>query len=801
MSTENGQAFIKSLAYFVRTHEKALANALQLQKQGSRNGSSTTGASSFAGLSFSSQTIKPAKLTLTPHHLYYMLTRFEELGVVVGPMNVRLENLHADAGPTNYVSFLGDGHNSKARASDRDSIHSVSSVRSVMSGMSALWSNLGLSSNSTTKLEKQRLATQEDLKYLYSAFTKIPCLRVCPDSKARLISGFEEFPFDSAVPLVAFKNLSALEISDLDFRQFYGWDTVADNLRSLTIKRGAIEDPADVLTNIVLDDMDKRRRRSAKSPSSSTQPWPAPSPTFKPAESPGPISALEASSSPDRRVSGSSPKGGQLMRATSVGSPTTKSLARRRQKSVSPHRPSSSRHGYSTPHLGGLRLRRESGSSGSSRSSTPRTSSSNLLLNMLPATKWRFLRHLSLADNGLTALSALSLLPVANTLQSFDLSSNHFGEIPDSLTSLTGLRALNLSNCMIDSLRSLSRSSLPAITTLNLRANRLASLAGVEGLLALERLDLRDNKLADPDELARVTALPNIREVYVAKNPFTKTHSNYRITIFNLFRKTPGYTEDVLIDSTGPTYAERRHLVDRAPEATNVPIVKPPLEEDDEPAVYPHGGSSGAANSYVVHTSQALQSSAMGVPDSASTANDKAVYGANTQRRRKAGRRRIVELSTSESFQHSQSGDGASDSLAPPINLQSSVDPRNVTETQPWNAPEPESRLPQESRTQSFDSASTVLSSSNDAQDLGDPYKREAANSNLTGEAYRRKIEALRNDLGNGWLSAMGDESWNTQKSSNHFSDRDVNPSRTVRPHKEERGLSRGIVATSRTLG
>ena len=170
--------------------------------------------------------MKPARLTLTPHHLFYLLTRFQELGVAVGPMDIRVENIHSDASPANYVSFLNQAQRRKLRSSDRDSIHSVSSIRSVMSTMSSLWSRLGLLSKSESKLEKQKAAVLDDLKYLYSAFTKVPCLRLSPDHKAPLIAGFEEFPFDSAVPLLAFKNVTVLEISDIDFRQFMagtGW--------------------------------------------------------------------------------------------------------------------------------------------------------------------------------------------------------------------------------------------------------------------------------------------------------------------------------------------------------------------------------------------------------------------------------------------------------------------------------------------------------------------------------------------------------------------------------------------------
>ena len=193
------------------------------------------------------------------------------MGIPVGPMNVRLENIHAEASPANYVSFLSQSQMSQGR-SERDSIHSVSSVRSVMSGMSNLWSGLGIGpSTSAAKTEKAKVQLSIDLKYLYSAFTKIPCLRLSPDRKARLIRGYEEFPFDTAVPLLAFKNVSALEICDVDFRQFYGWDKLAEQLRSLTVKRSNVDDPTDLFINIVLDDMDKRRRRSSKAQS---LPWP-----------------------------------------------------------------------------------------------------------------------------------------------------------------------------------------------------------------------------------------------------------------------------------------------------------------------------------------------------------------------------------------------------------------------------------------------------------------------------------------------------------------------------------------------
>lgn len=543
---------LQNLAYFVRTHERALANALQLQRQGPKNGqqSQTSGSAASTSSNASSSTsstlasalslpylglssahIKPAKLTLTPHHLFYLLSRYEELGVTVGPMNVRLENIHTDAAPTNYVSFLGSAPKSRGRASDADSMHSVSSVRSVMSSMSSMWSHFSLS-NSAAKIEKQQAQIREDLRYLYSAFTKIPCLRLAPDHHSRLIAGYEEFPFDTAVPLFVFKNISVLEVCDLDFRQFYGWDRLAEQLRSLTIKRGNVDDPIDLLLNIVLDDMDKRRRRSSKAPAPATPAspagaWPSSSPSIKPMELARSMSTPNSPLVDQRRGSTGSP----LEHLVRGGSSEGKKLPRVRQRSISPSRPPSSRQGssYGIPRSSTPKLRRSSGSSGSStQERTPRHSASNLIaMGMLPSSKWRFLRHLSLADNSLTSLTTSSLAPIAGTLQSFDLSGNLFSEIPDALASLTHLRALNLANCMIESLHSLSRNPLPAITTLNLRSNRLVSLAGIERLYSLERLDIRANRLMDPTELARLTGIPDIIDLYVAKNPFVKTHSKF----------------------------------------------------------------------------------------------------------------------------------------------------------------------------------------------------------------------------------------------------------------------------------
>jgi hypothetical protein len=809
------------LAYFVRTHEKALANALQLQRQNPKNGQAIISPSSPSGpasppssssssvwaaalslpsLTFTSQSIKPAKLTLTPHHLFYILSRFEDLGIPVGPMNVRLENIHTDASPANYVSFLGSAQRNKAKSSDRDSIHSVSSVRSVMSGMSSLWSTFRIGSNSEARAEKQKAQLQEDLRYLYSAFTKIPCLRLSPDHKARLIAGYEEFPFDTAVPLFAFKNVTALEIHDVDFRQFYGWDRLADNLRSLTVKRAGVDDPADLLINVVLDDMDKRRRRSAKAHASSA-PWSTAGPSAKggqsaPSESP-PLSPTSASKQ------STSPRG-------AVVAPERSSKTGQRQRSTSPTRPPSSRHGsshvYSRSTANAPNIRRSSGSSSSSvRSTTPRGSSSNLLsMGWFPATKWRFLRHLSLADNALTNISAASLAPLANTLQSLDVSANLFAEIPDSLASLTCLRALNLSNCMIDSLHSLGRNPLPAITTLNLRSNRLTSLAGVERLLSLERVDFRDNKLTDPTEVARLTGVPDITDIYVNRNPFCKTHSTYRVTIFNLFRKTPGYTEDVVIDSMGPSNAEKKQLVDRVPERHGVPIVKPPTEDETHPPRHVAPKSVKA-----VETPSDMTGVLQRTGSLQHTKSGRSVQG--SEKKKKGPKRRIVELSQTDtlpSSSHSNlTGLAYEDTAigqAPKItkaasNTLATDPPRLVEPSKGQVSGDPTKKTTQEERTvaQGFHTSHQPLPPIDTASQTK-PTESEPAEFEVSEDLYKKKIEALRQDFGNTWLSALGDETWDNASVTSFPSDRDYT-SPTIRPTLP-RTPSQSIVS-GRTLG
>lgn len=817
----------QNLAYFVRTHERALANALHLQHQKTKNGKDHTSAAASSSkaassttislaealtrpyLSFASHNIRPAKLTLTPHHLFYLLSKFEDLGVDVGPMTVRLENLHSDAAPSNYVSFLGHAPKSRGKQSDADSLRSVSSVRSVMSSMSSMWSTLTLS-NSAAKAEKKMAQYREDLKYLYSCFTKIPSLRLAPDSRARLISGFEEFPFDTAVPLFAFKNVSSLEICELDFRQFHGWDRLAEQLRSLILNRAGVDDPLDVLQDIVLDDAERRRKRSSKTHQVPTTPstssgwmWSNSPKTrelkdFKLDRSySSPVTSINATDS--RRASAGGPP-------LAIRLPSADGSHRPRQPSDSPSRPSTttSRPGSwqksqtGRPSISNKTFRSSSGSSGSSQHEmTPRHSSSDLLsMGILPPSKWRFLRHLSLAENGLAFLTTGSLAPVAGTLQSLDLSGNLFSEIPDALAGLSHLRALNLSNCMIDSLSSLLRSPLPAITTLNLRSNRLLSLAGIERLYSLERLDLRDNRLHDPTELARLTGIPEVHDLYVVKNPFTKTHGSYRITIFNVFRSSPGHTDDVIIDSMGPLYHEKKHLVDRVPEPANKPIVQAPDEDEASWQAEEELTNAGvqAIPERSAHGSHRRTTSDLGPKSSL--------------RRKKAPRRRIVELAQAEQRTTTRIEEAVAEPPVPELTELPPMPHTPTTESDQPSTPEatpyhtaPSTQLAQQQPSLSirprldvaFTSPTPKIRRTSD--DDNSPV-RSPHDMGSNTDVYRQKIEALKQELGPNWLSALNEERL-TGPQPRHRSFSPAPRTSAARPDRPSRGVSVG----GRTLG
>ena len=368
--------------------------------------------------------------------------------------------------------------------------------------------------------------------------------------------------------------------------------------------------------------------------------------------------------------------------------------------------------------------------------------------------------------------------------------------MPDCLATLTTLRALNLSNCMIESLHSLTRNPLPAVTALNLRSNRLVSIAGVERLVLLERLDLRDNKIQDPTELARLTESPRMHEVYVLRNPFVKTHSNYRVTIFNLFRVTPGYTEDIVIDSSLPGYSERRQLRDRAPEperateAKSVPI-EPPADVPKQTEMR-------------TNTANGEEMQGVQRPPPQTTQSEFAV---GSGRKRKGTRRRIVDLAQDQTppIPRQQVPMEMPQEFTRP-SLATSFSDDVSPKTKPTLLPplQVHSEMPSPQELHNMDLPHHLPP---DVSDRGRSLATEIQSLNLNGtlnpnaEEFRQKIEAFKDEVGSKWLT-MVPELNRSQLANVPTTTPPFNHTRLMSPDAPAfRASSQGIVSGSRTLG
>ena len=285
-------------------------------------------------------------------------------------------------------------------------------------------------------------------------------------------------------------------------------------------------------------------------------------------------------------------------------------------------------------------------------------------------------------------------------------------------------------------------------------------------------------------------------------NPFCKTHPAFRVTIFNLFRKTPGYTTDILIDSTAPTTGERKQLVDRVPEVAGVPVVKPP-PEDDRPAPPPK----------VVKAIDATSESSDMPRRTSSLQRTKSARSANgSQKKKKVPKRRIVELSQTETARQSSStaltGLAYEDTTAgeAPKVVKAATDTvvkENLRFLEPTDG-EPASdptKEPMSDDRAVVDETHTIhqqlppLDTSNPSKSPEPPQ----GEFDVSNDIYKKKIEALRQDFGNSWLSALGDDSWDATSVTSFPSDRGYN-SPTMRPTLP-RTPSQGIVSGGRTLG
>ncbi|KAJ9475196.1 Adenylate cyclase [Pseudozyma hubeiensis] len=262
MDSIPGDRYIAEYARWLRIHEAKLGDAAASAAAAKRNAASKAdpSASSLSSTFWNVVSLVPAGIPSTapapaarpmllrqnPHNLFYLLIRFEELSLPVGSLDT---SIPSSARPTSYFSFVSATPSSKRI----DDTMSISSMRSRISVVSSSL-NSSLSWFSTTKPDPT-----VDLKYIYSCFTKIPNLRLGPVPPRRLVQDFEDCPGQSAVPLDVFRNLQMLELEEVDPRTLMGWDRVCVGLRGLTCRRGGVEDLTGLMVGLVVGDAKRRR--------------------------------------------------------------------------------------------------------------------------------------------------------------------------------------------------------------------------------------------------------------------------------------------------------------------------------------------------------------------------------------------------------------------------------------------------------------------------------------------------------------------------------------------------------------
>ncbi|WBW75216.1 leucine-rich repeat protein [Schizosaccharomyces osmophilus] len=504
----DGEKYVRNLASYIYTHEKRLANA----------------SSQFISTSiFSSQ---PVQLHLTLHHLYFLLTQFEDIDVNAGPLNIRIENLHSEAFPSDYTSFLKNRASRKVDYDDNMSMKSVATIGSILSQVSSLWSRFSTASTESTE-HRNRLKLLSLIRYIYSSFTKLPFLSLVYNPKAVLISQFEEFPLDTAVPVTVFKNLSSLEVRGYDVRSIYGWNSLSLGLKSLVLHRCDLVDLSEVLIKLVLDDTDLYRFRSSRQNMSQS-------------------STISQIRSPAKSLN--------LRRSVSLGSKDQSS-------------PQHSNNFHRTLSQSVLVLSKDGGNDSSNlsvKSNEPLSDAESVMSSHA----WSQLLYFRCSNCNLKYVSSKTFLPLASLL-SLDLSGNQLVELPSALAELPQLRSLNLANNKLVNCRTLYHIKIPNLQTLVLACNQLKDLSGLEAAPTLQRLDVRDNLIVDPVEFRRLIGNTNFEEAYISSNPFTKTNSSHRIMIFNYFREFPE-SKDILLDGRGPSMLERMYLAEKATPSTNL---------------------------------------------------------------------------------------------------------------------------------------------------------------------------------------------------------------------------------------
>ncbi|KDQ55876.1 hypothetical protein JAAARDRAFT_159330 [Jaapia argillacea MUCL 33604] len=255
MQHEPGDEYLRRVATFIRNHEQNLAEGgFQRRRRAKRHSEPAPGSAlnPLSWLTFDNNgpapPAKPVVLSLDTQRLFYILIRLEAVGIDVGSLDVKVDS---PSRPMSYINLFNDV--------DKSDAMSFTSFRSSFSAVSRL--SLGGS-----WWGRQAPPTVDsELKYIYSSFTKLPALTLTAPGRKMIAELANDSPNENALPLNCFKNLQSLECIDIDPRTLLGWDRLADSLWSLTVKKSGVEDVSDIFIGAVLDDQARREGTISRS--------------------------------------------------------------------------------------------------------------------------------------------------------------------------------------------------------------------------------------------------------------------------------------------------------------------------------------------------------------------------------------------------------------------------------------------------------------------------------------------------------------------------------------------------------
>lgn len=539
----DGDIYIQKLSTYVRRNEEALANGLLCFSK-SRN---TVGK------------VKPLRLKFTIHHLYFVTERIESslLGVDVGPLNVKLDTPNHE--PT-FISFMANNARSvKHVDSDTKSITSMNSVKSIVSNASAYWR---LSLN----FSKDPNIIVRDLRYLYSSFTKLPCLILTRKSNLSSINMYEEYPCDTSVPMKMFKNLQVLEMVGYEPNEIFGWHVLSDQLRILIIRDSKLSNLADCLFNLVLADEvgrmsfsgQKQPRKSAENPLpfiNAQQQSILEHPHID-YEHPPPLPTLSSLWMLNKQSEHShpylhTPSSHQQHHQVQMNNPFARNTRRKRASTM----PDKTRVGPDAdmPQV----------------DANETISPTNFLSNSgaaddfqtLADEKWSLLKQLLVSETSISVIPSYVFKPLCNIVK-LNLSHNLLSEIPMGLDELQNVKYLNFSDNYIENLDNMPL-SLQHLSVLNLSNNKLETIDGLDNLFRVDKIDLRHNQIDTMQALKPLLtqfrkSSSSLSGIYLSNNKLPKT---YRSELFNLFNGIK-VKNNVKIDDSRPGYFESALLLD-----------------------------------------------------------------------------------------------------------------------------------------------------------------------------------------------------------------------------------------------